>query len=66
MYMKPFSVATKTTLTNGSDLWETKPISEADAILILIHNGWTEQQALHDLSKCPDRWIPVNGCTQIC
>jgi hypothetical protein len=62
-----FSVATKTTLKNGDDLWETKKISQDQAMIILIHNGWTEKQAEFDLSQCAnDLWIPVNNCTQIC
>ena len=64
--MKQFAVSTKTTKENGDDLWETKRISFKDAELILIHNGWTENQARADLLMCPDQWILVNNCTQIC
>ncbi len=64
--MSHFCVATKTTLKNGDDRWETKRISFKEAKQILIHNGWTENQARADLLMCPDQWILVNNCTQIC
>lgn len=64
--MKLFSVATKTILKDGSDKWDTRPATKAEAMHILVSNGWTEEQANHDLARCPDDWIIVNSCTQIC
>lgn len=61
---KKFSVSTKTETETG-DLWESRPIEYNTAYMLLIHNGWTSNEAEHDLSGCPDNWIPVNDWTQI-
>jgi hypothetical protein len=51
---------------SGDDIWQSMPIDYDAAKIILIHNGWTSEQADFDLEGCPDRWIPVNNTTQIC
>lgn len=61
-----FGISTRTAMPNGNDRWDNKPSSYDEAHLVLIHNGWTSEQADEALEECPDRWIPVNTNTQIC
>jgi hypothetical protein len=61
---KRFAIATRCR-ADGRDIWQSVPSSYDEAMLVLIHNGWIEQQAKADLDGCPDRWIPVNENTQI-
>ena len=50
----------------GDELWKSTPIDHSTAQMILIHNGWTKEQADEALAECPDKWILVNNTTQIC
>ncbi len=63
-----FAVATKETMRNGNDRWESHPIDRDTAITILIHNGWTEAEAEQSLIEMNNReeFILVNTRTQIC
>lgn len=63
---KTFVVSTKSLSPKGDDLWESSVVNLDRAILILVHNGWTEEEAVEELSQCPDKWILVNETTQIC
>ena len=63
---KRYAVATSEDMPNGDTRYHTEPIDHDHAVLILVHNGWTEAQAEADLAECPDRWISVNSCTQLC
>lgn len=65
MMEKTYAVSTKTATPTG-DQWHSQPIGHDMAMMILVHNGWTEEQAETDLAGCPDKWIPVNDCCQIC
>lgn len=63
---RKFAVATKQgTNEKGDEIWHSQPINYSTAHTILVHNGWTREQADADLAECPDKWIPVNGSTQI-
>lgn len=61
-----FAVSTKEgTNDRGDEIWHSRPIGYEMAKMILVHHGWTGEQADADLAECPDKWIPVNGSTQI-
>ena len=49
----------------GDDVWKSTPVDHDTAKIILIHNGWTPEQAEADLAECPEKWILVNNSTQI-
>ncbi len=61
-----FGCSVSTEMPDGSVKYENIPITADEAIQILVHNGWTEELAKEDLSRCPDQWILVNSHTQIC
>jgi hypothetical protein len=63
---KKFSIATKTEYIDGSVRWECKSSTYDEALYVLVQNGWTKEQADLELAACPEHWILVNNCTQIC
>jgi hypothetical protein len=61
---RTFAVVTKT-VTKTGDLWHSTPIPYSEAFQILIHNGWSKNDANLDLHTTPNQFIMVNGTTQI-
>jgi hypothetical protein len=66
---RKYGVSVKETLENGNDRWHNTPTSRAYTIQVLIHNGWTEQQAedgLNALDNETDSYLLVSNCVQVC
>lgn len=63
-----FAISTSEDMPNGDVRWTSKPSDYSEAFIVLIHNGWTEEQAKEELEgiKNNGSFIIVNPFTQIC
>jgi hypothetical protein len=66
---RTYGVSVKEPLANGGDRWHNTPTSRENTIQVLIHNGWTAQQAedgLNALDNETDPYLLVSNSVQIC